>query len=133
MKTAALRHFSPPPRQHTEQGAVICAGYHPPRIRENARAVTCRGIVIGGAIGPVLPTMTQDGELIQAALLDPRTARRPAALRRLGVLAVNWGWAVVLVAVMALSGCQSDIDTYAAMQADLADAVATAAKEGIHE
>ena len=41
------------------------------------------------------------------------------------------GWLVVpvLLAVLVFSGCTSDVDTYAAMQADLADAIATAAKE----
>ena len=42
------------------------------------------------------------------------------------------GWAMalaLLVASVLLSGCTSDVDTYAAMQADLADAIATAAKE----
>ena len=34
--------------------------------------------------------------------------------------------AVVLAAIVFLSGCTSDVDTYAAMQADLADAVAQA-------
>lgn len=38
------------------------------------------------------------------------------------------GWLIV-PAVLVFSGCTSDVDTYAAMQADLADAVATAAKE----
>ena len=44
------------------------------------------------------------------------------------------GWLMVpavlaVLAVLVFSGCTSDVDTYAAMQADLADAVATAAKE----
>ncbi len=41
------------------------------------------------------------------------------------------GWLIVpaVLAVLVFSGCTSDVDTYAAMQADLADAVATAAKE----
>ena len=47
--------------------------------------------------------------------------------RRLGTWWVVM--AVVLSAIVFLSGCTSDVDTYAAMQADLADAVATAAKE----
>ena len=90
MNTVALRHFAAPARKHTEHGAVVCTDYHPPRMQENARAVTCRGIVIGGAIAPPLPTMPADGELIQAALLDPRTATaRPLWARVLqGVI----GW-----------------------------------------
>ena len=47
--------------------------------------------------------------------------------RRLGTWWV--ALAVVLSAIVFLSGCTSDVDTYAAMQADLADAVHQAAKE----
>lgn len=36
---------------------------------------------------------------------------------------------VVLLALFALAGCSDDVETYAAGQADLADAVAQAAKE----
>ena len=38
------------------------------------------------------------------------------------------GWLIVpaVLAVLVFSGCTSDVDTYAAMQADLADAVAQA-------
>ena len=45
------------------------------------------------------------------------------------------GWLIVpaVLAVLVFSGCTSDVDTYAAMQADLADAVAQAAKGGLHE
>ena len=41
------------------------------------------------------------------------------------------GWLILpaVLAVLVFTGCTSDVDTYAAMQADLADAVATAAKE----
>jgi len=41
------------------------------------------------------------------------------------------GWLILpaVLAVLFFGGCTSDVDTYAAMQADLADAVATAAKE----
>ena len=41
------------------------------------------------------------------------------------------GWLLIpaVLAVLVFTGCTSDVDTYAAMQADLADAVATAAKE----
>ena len=90
MSTVAMRHFAAPARKHTEHGAVVCTDYHPPRQLENGRAITCRGIIIGGAIAPALPTMTQDGELIQAALLDPRTASaRPLWSRAVGAF---WGW-----------------------------------------
>ena len=41
------------------------------------------------------------------------------------------GWLLIpaVLAVLVFSGCTSDVDTYAAAQADLADAIATAAKE----
>ena len=41
------------------------------------------------------------------------------------------GWLIVpvVLAVLVFSGCTSDVDTYAAMQADLADAVAQAQAE----
>ena len=43
----------------------------------------------------------------------------------------RWGWLMVpaVLAVLVFSGCTSDVDTYAAMQADLADAIHQAAKE----
>ena len=45
------------------------------------------------------------------------------------------GWLLIpaVLAVLVFSGCASDVDTYAAMQADLADAIHQAAKGGIHE
>ena len=40
------------------------------------------------------------------------------------------GWLILpALAVLVFSGCTSDVDTYAAMQADLADAIHQAAKE----
>ena len=43
----------------------------------------------------------------------------------------RWGWAIVpaVLAVSVLGGCTDELDTAVAVQADLADAVATAAKE----
>ena len=43
----------------------------------------------------------------------------------------RWGWLMVpaVLAGLALTGCTSDVDTYAAVQADLADAIHQAAKE----
>ena len=43
---------------------------------------------------------------------------------------IRWGWAIVPVLLLALvlTGCD-DLDSYTAAQADLADAIATAAKE----
>ena len=45
------------------------------------------------------------------------------------------GWLTLpaVLAVLVFSGCTSDVDTYAAVQADLADAIHQAAKGGIHE
>lgn len=45
------------------------------------------------------------------------------------------GWLMVpaVLAVLVFSGCTSDVDTYSAVQADLADAIHQAAKGGIHE
>lgn len=54
----------------------------------------------------------------------PMHKRALRALCRTGLLI-----APAVLAVLVFSGCTSDVDTYAAMQADLADAVATAAKE----
>ena len=45
-----------------------------------------------------------------------------------GVSQRQIGWAVLV-----FSGCTSDVDTYAAVQADLADAIHQAAKGGIHD
>ena len=40
------------------------------------------------------------------------------------------GWLILpALAALVFSGCTSDVDTYAAMQADLADAIHQAAKE----
>ena len=43
----------------------------------------------------------------------------------------RWGWAIVpaVLAVSVLGGCTDDLDAAVAMQADLADAIAQAAKE----
>lgn len=51
--------------------------YREPRLLPSGSFETCRGVVIGGAIPPPKPAITQDGARIQAALLDPRTARPP--------------------------------------------------------
>ena len=52
----------------------------------------------------------------------------PTAWAR-GDVAFKYGWALVLLAVFLLSGCADDVHAYAAAQADLADAIADAAKE----
>ena len=45
------------------------------------------------------------------------------------------GWLMVpaVLAVLVLTGCADDVQDYAAVQADLADAIHQAAKGGIHE
>lgn len=55
--------------------------------------------------------------------------RKPLAERILIWLLFRFGWALVLLAVFLLSGCADDVHAYAAAQADLADAIADAAKE----
>lgn len=64
--------------------------YREPRLLQSGSLETCRGVVIGGAIPPPLPAVTQDGARIQAALLDPRTAAR--ARRHAGLLLALWAW-----------------------------------------
>ena len=70
----------------------------------------------------------------------PRTTRcdgqaiyhYPAPItRRFFYAVIRWGWAIVPVLLLAfvLSGCADDLQAHAAVQADLADAIATAAKE----
>ena len=69
----------------------------------------------------------------------PRTTRcdgqaiyhYPAPItRRFFYAVMRWGWAIVPAVLLALvlTGCD-DLDGYTAAQADLADAIATAAKE----
>ncbi len=50
--------------------------------------------------------------------------------RRFFYVVIRWGWVIVPVLLLAfvLTGCD-DIDMHIAAQADLADAIATAAKE----
>ena len=71
-------------------GPAIPSNYHPPRWLPGGRLQTCSGIVIGCAIAPRMPPMTKDGERIQAALLDPRTARPRAWWER--ALGAVWRW-----------------------------------------
>ena len=52
--------------------------------------------------------------------------RKPLAERILIWLLFRFGWALVLGAVLLLSGCADDVHAYAAAQADLADAIAQA-------
>lgn len=64
---------------------ALPAQYAPPVPMHGRTLRTCRGMHIGGAIAPRMPAQTQDGELLQAALLEPRTAApRPVLLRIAG-------------------------------------------------
>ncbi len=54
--------------------------------------------------------------------------RRPLH-ERVAMWLFKYGWALVLLAVFLLSGCADDMQAHAAVQADLADAIADAAKE----
>lgn len=49
--------------------------------------------------------------------------------RRFFYACMKWGWVAALAAVFLLAGCADDLDAHAAIQADLADAIAQAAKE----
>lgn len=70
--------------------AALPAHYAPPVPMHGRTLRTCRGIHIGGAIAPRMPAVSQDGERLQAALLEPRTAApRPVLLRIAGAV---WGW-----------------------------------------
>lgn len=59
--------------------------------------------------------------------------RKPLHERLVIWLLFRFGWALVLLAVFLLSGCADDLQAHAAVQADLADAIATASKGGAHE
>lgn len=80
-------------------------------------------------------TRTYPRTLRQAFGMSPEDAqaifcyRRPLHERILIWLLFRFGWALVLGAVLLLSGCADDVHAYAAAQADLADAIADAAKE----
>lgn len=67
--------------------------YREPRLLQSGSLETCRGVVIGGAIPPPLPAVTQDGTRIQAALLDQRTAAARAR-RHAGLLLALWAWLI---------------------------------------
>jgi dTDP-4-dehydrorhamnose reductase len=56
---------------------------------------------------------------------------RTPPLRRFFYALIRHGWAIAVlcIAALVLSGCSSDIDTAIAVHADLADAIAQAAKE----
>ena len=53
---------------------------------------------------------------------------KPPIAQRFFYALLKWGWVAVLAAVFLLSGCD-DLESYAADQASLADAIAQAAKE----
>ena len=53
----------------------------------------------------------------------------PPLSHRLFFAFLRWGWVAVLAALVLLTGCADDLEMHAATQADLADAIAQAAKE----
>ena len=60
-----------------------------------------------------------------------RHSYRQPLLQRLFYAFLRWGWAIVpvLLAASVLTGCTDDLEAQVAVQADLDDAIATAAKE----
>lgn len=50
-------------------------------------------------------------------------------MKYLAMAFLFWGWALVFVLVLVLTGCADEAQTWAADQASLADAIAQAAKE----
>ena len=69
---------------------TLPSAYKPP-VPVHGRALrTCRGIHIGGALAPRLPEFSKDAELIQEALLEPRTARDAPVLQR--IAGAVWRW-----------------------------------------
>lgn len=79
-------------------------------------------------------TRTYPRTLRQAFGMSPEDAqaifcyRRPLH-ERVAMWLFKYGWALVLLAVFLLSGCADDLQAHADVQADLADAIADAAKE----
>lgn len=85
-----VHSLKPEPHIRAASGATLPSGYTPPAWTGNRRAMqTSSGVLIGAALirpnGPaanddqltlVPHEMTEDGERVQAALLDPRTKPR---------------------------------------------------------
>ena len=92
MNTIARRHIGTQPARRP--GPAMPPNYHPPRWLPSGRLQTCRGVVIGGAIPPPLPAVTQDGTRIQAAPLDPRTARPRRRIAPVAITAGLWIFAI---------------------------------------
>lgn len=65
-------------------------GYNPPVPMHGRTLCTCRGLHIGGAFRPPMPQPTRDGEQLQAALLEPRTAQPLPPVQ--AVLGAIWRW-----------------------------------------
>jgi len=72
-----------------EMGATLPELYWPPRRIANGLK-TCRGVVIGGAIQPQKPVLGAHAELLQAAVLEPRTAKPLPLLQR--IAGAVWRW-----------------------------------------
>lgn len=94
-----VHSFRPEPATRAETGAALPPNYTPPQWVNGRALRTASGVLIGGALvrnmGPaandemltlVSHDMTEDGERLQAALLNPRTAPRRLRDRVLRVL-----------------------------------------------
>ena len=69
---------------------TVPAAYTPPVPVHDRTLRTCRGLHIGGAVTPPLPIFSVDAELIQQALLEPRTSRPLPVLQR--IAGAVWRW-----------------------------------------
>jgi hypothetical protein len=64
--------------------------YTPPVPVHGRTLRTCRGLLIGSALAPRMPDCSADAELVQAALLDRRTAAPRPLLQRIAGAAWRW-------------------------------------------
>ena len=76
------------------------------------------------------PRTTAEAFGLSPSEANPFQSFKPSRIKRFFYAICDWGWVAVpaLLAVAVLTGC-GDVDTYAAVQADLADAIHQAAKE----
>ncbi|MEZ2293071.1 hypothetical protein [Variovorax sp. RCC_210] len=69
---------------------ALPTGYTPPVPVRGRTLRTCRGLLIGSALPPRMPTFSADAELVQEALLDRRTAAPRPLLQRIAGAAWRW-------------------------------------------
>lgn len=72
-----------------QTGATLPELYWPPRRVANGLK-TCRGVIVGGAIPPAKAEIGSHAEHVQAALLEPRTAKPLPLLQR--IAGALWRW-----------------------------------------